>query len=882
MDKENLNLKMLSESCFFGSKYHTSVPSLSTLPPMKLSRPLDIQLNRNIAVISPNDSNDIRKIFNIGNMAIDVIQDSLWSEDGNNSLDISGYVHASSLKRRLLKRDSVIVVNALECLQDFRPILATLRDYCIETKKQVLISGDLAKKNNNRVFRNWDYNGIKLLIQSSGFSISDDMSTDSMYIFMISCSKDSYGDFLNINNLPDDTFSHLLVTTEHSGYRITGGIGSYINECEHLYGTDAGVLIIDNNNDVNLKKLNKNKWLFAQKFLTTERISQIESANYDTMADLIFEVIQSIQFYYTNLLTIECQEMGLYRTIEAKKIGLIHSQTKLITTCHGSSFHLAKAKRDIIDLENIHVAYREKFTLEESDAVVFPTNFLKESYRDSGILGLDDASRIIKRLPFNFNRLPEGESLEEYKKLIYIGKTSTIKGFDLFLRTLLELSLRYPKIKENIEEVAVFATSLDIHEQYIQELFNEVSNVYNINLYSLEREDLLSKLAITSKESLSLVTYTGDNHPMVVLELMGIGHDFIAAEAGGTPELIPNKFRSKHLVAPNEVDFTRKIVTAFETISERRDDIKKLTEIYKKEQDYINKQYSLESLKILPAKSSPVIHKNIKQNQILVEIIDMNNKEQLSKTLKSLETQKVVFDVIVSKKPTVKDIVSFDYIRLYAGDVLMPHALKYLTQLIRTDNKTAAAMSYLQTPTREGEKLIGNTYHTPYSPELGSVYLQEKYYRRVVAIFRKGTDISHPYFSDWQRCIAAVSMGFSVRTVPKKLAELTDIGVGEEQGSNEYNSKMAHSFKSLPVFDAYILNYQLKRLDDIYFGSKLFNHLQDIYIRRDDPSITYGISANTVQALEIYEKYVPSVIKLIVRKSVKLCFKSARSIKKLL
>lgn len=687
--------------------------------------------------------------------------------------------------------------------------------------------------------------------------------------------------FIKANQLPPTTIKHLIVTTEHSGYRVTGGIGSYVKECDHLYGDDVGILVIDSNRDINMEMINANRWLAAQSFLTHDRIDVIDSANFDTLGDLVFEVLENLLRFYPGIESIESQEMLLHRTIEAKKLGYINTDIKLITTCHGSSFHLAKAKRDVLEAENIHVAYREKFTIEESDVTIFPTRFLLESYRDSGLKNLDDASRVIKRLPFDYERIPLGSELHQYKRLIYIGKTSTIKGFNLFLETLLKLHDECPEICQQIEEVLVIATSTNIVERYLQELYRQVSERFNIRMVSLDREELLQSLSVYSADSLALITYKGDNHPLTVLEFMAIGHDFLAARAGGTPELIPDQFKKDFLVEANEEAFIHAVKAAFSNTAQRIEKIKALSRYYRKQQDEINNEYSIGHLRNLTPRIAQKA-KTAKPN-ITVLVIDTGSRKLLNNTLKSIESQ--------SLKPATVRVCKYDELdpseefgnqlvmRLYAGDTLSAKALEEMSRLLLADDSTGAALAYELVPTYLGAEFKGYTEFHPFAPELGSVFLQEKYGRRFVGLF-KGETYRNNDFTDWQKCIDIASQRLQVRIVPRLHLRLTELPEYVSQDILKKTSNLVHSFSALPVFDAYILHSELKRFDDLYWGSKLTNHLEDIYIRRDDPSILHGSTPALAKTVDIYRNKTPKIVRKGISFTTRNTYKALRKVKR--
>lgn len=767
--------------------------------------------------------------------------------------------------------DNLQLDKLLEYCDDIRPVLAAMRSALISGKKIALTAGY------NDGFWQWDAPSLASVLAAAGIeaaAIKDE--ADGLFTFTLACSKKSYESFLAAQHLPNPEIQHLIITTEHADYRVTGGIGSYVKECDVLYGDAVGVVILDNNQDVDLGKINRNRWIAAQQFVSLRRIATIDAANFDTLGDLAYEVLESLLCLYPRLESVESQEMLLHRTIEAKKIGLIPQDMKLITMCHGSSFHLAKAKRSVIDAENIHVAYREKFTIEESDCVIFPTRFLQKSYQESGISVRDDASRIIKRLPFDYSRLPKGKQLKDYRRIIYIGKTSTIKGFDLFLETLFEIEDKFPAIKDRIEEVVVMATTTKIEEPRLQDMFRRAEASYNLRMASLNREELLMTLANYSEDSLALVTYRGDNHPLAILELMGVGHDFLAANAAGTPELILPGTEKNYLVQADAPAFAAAVNAAFKHVGKRSREIRKAFDEYRRQQQIINEGYSIDQLRAIPALPMP---SRQQLDGIRVDIVrGVANDAALKATRQSLELQSHAPASIrvVEDDTESEDRKSGLYMRLYAGDLLHATALEHMVRLLNSDDITGGVMAYEDVPVYNGERLKGQEEFHPFSPELGSVFLQEKYSRRVVALLKN--PVLDNSFTDWQKLINISCSGQAIRIVPMKLATLVTTPSYPDTDLLHVQHQFARSYACLPVFDATILYSELKRFDDIYWGVQLMNHMHARYIRRDDPSISYNVSPTAIRLTDMYRRVLPLPLRKGLYTSLKATYRVMRKI----
>jgi hypothetical protein len=202
-----------------------------------------------------------------------------------------------------------------------------------------------------------------------------------------------------------------------------------------------------------------------------------------------------------------------------------------------------------------------------------------------------------------------------------------------------------------------------------------------------------------------------------------------------------------------------------------------------------------------------------------------------------------------------------------------------LKSFLYSDKSFKAVTGFEIVPTYENKEYLGNSFFIPYPPEMGSVFMQEKYARRLVVLFKKGTNLLPSDYTDWQRTIDIYAKNGRLGVLPELVFELTNsYSISFDQLENF--SKMSHSFTILPVFDAYILNYQLKRLDDMYFGSQLFNHLEDTFIRKDHPSITYDLSPEMKRIALIYEHRAPKVIKKIFSVTAKHGYRTVKKIKK--
>jgi len=775
-----------------------------------------------------------------------------------NLLEIDANTYSSDVAA--ISDSNKITVIGIEYLWDPRPIFRKIR--------QILIAGGEAEVfiGLKGGYYRWSVATVSSFIQALGMQIRTVDEGPEFTKLTLECSQQSYDSFLRSQHLPSSKFRHLIVTTEHADYRVTGGIGSYVKECDNLYGDDVAILIIDNSETLDRAKIADHRWLSAQSFIGDQRVTDIHSFNYDTYGDIVQEALECIVALYDSVESVESQEMLLNRVIDAKRIQLLPRQTRLITMCHGSSTHLAKAKRTVLDAENVHVAYREKYSIEYSDTVILPTNFLRSSYVDSGLESLEDPSRITKRLPFDLSQIPEGKPLERYERLIYIGKTSTIKGFDLFLESLIKLYDNHSSLVSQVKEVVVVVTYVDIKESYLRSLYEEAKKLFNIRIVSFSRSDLFETLSEYSKDSLALVTYRGDNHPLAVLELMAIGVDFVAANAAGTPELIIDGYEAHNLAPAEPNRYADAIATALKNAKARSPKVAQIKKQYRQQQERINRSYSLDELRTMPTLTHSVVTDNL---PVHIEIIGDKQTDNYQTTLKSINAQTYP-GVTVGRKQE-----EAHYMRLYAGDILEPYAIEMMVRAFH-DTKISAVMAdeFVMAYEGDGRRKGIEEFH-PYPPQIGSVFLQEKYSRRTVALFRRYP--GRESYSDWLRCVTLTCEGFGVRVVPMRLISLIDLPDYFTNDPVTLSSQFSHSFTALSVFDASILYSELRRFDDIYWGLKRVNHLEDYFVPRAE--IGPSVSAKVVRVVGAYERFTPDFIKIVISSISDCAFWLLRRIK---
>lgn len=217
-------------------------------------------------------------------------------------------------------------------------------------------------------------------------------------------------------------------------------------------------------------------------------------------------------------------------------------------------------------------------------------------------------------------------------------------------------------------------------EKSIGKLYPIVSELFNIEIISLSREDLLDFLAKSSEDSLALVTYPGDNHPTVILELMAIGHDFLALNCGGTPELIPKEYLAEHIIENNYDSIINKTVSNFSDIDNRSRSLEKLSQAYKKEQARINKDYNVHYFD----KFLGDVKYSTSKPGVLITVNGNTESKEYQNTIKSIKLQ-------TYKNIRIAELGNEEpfQIRLKEGDVLDPECIALMVGAAQVNDASA-------------------------------------------------------------------------------------------------------------------------------------------------------------------------------------------------
>ncbi|KAF0151689.1 MAG: group 1 glycosyl transferase [Ignavibacteria bacterium] len=500
-------------------------------------------------------------------------------------------------EKRVTEKDKVLLIidHLLEKQEDPRIILRAVKKNLLlnkDNKVKILSQGrtkpGIDYPEDETSYREWKLNELKLHLASGGFEIVDSEENDlSTILITISLQTEKYKGYLKELNLPEINMHYLICSNEHGKAKLTGGIGSYIEEAQKLFKrNEFGVFLVSKGN-----MLPENNIIYNERILTFDKFFDNQVINMNETAEMLLKSMQVVQYIYPYLSIVEIQDVeGFgYRVVQAKQSGLIASEILIQIVSHGSKIYLENASQRWLPIINYDVIYKEKIALENADRLAFPTKFIKKLYMDAGYNFLQERAYQL-RLPFEFKDFPNNQ-YKDVDTLIFYGKRYSMKGYDVFseIVTLLDMEeILGSKIKR-IVMIGPFFPEMTKQNKYF-ELLKKRIEVIEV---STPREEAINFIKKLHSHSVCVLPYKSDNHPYSVLEIVETGCPFIFAKAGGIPELLPEKFHDKLLGLLSSDDLTKKVKTVlFMDNNERYEIYSSVFAEMKYSQKCINKKFN--------------------------------------------------------------------------------------------------------------------------------------------------------------------------------------------------------------------------------------------------------------------------------------------------
>lgn len=461
-----------------------------------------------------------------------------------------------------------VLSDVIEHLTDPRPLISWIRSrlianpdnrFIVSTPDRLRLGyGDMnAIPPNESHVREWSLSELKQFFASAGFEIvrsghtranQFDLINSSIFI-ELKCSAGFYHNFLVETGLVYGSClpEHVLVTGEYAEFHNTGGIGTFVKEQREAYGFECTLCLIMAEPDENqgLEQYVRTKAIGPQLLLSGPETADLPKD------DIALKALLQIVFYFPELRSVQYADyQGLgCRIAQAKRVGMLPDSLTVIAFCHGMTHYLENAHETWFGLTHVSVAEKEKISVENADQVVFPTYFLKQLYSEAGIR-VQESKAILLRYPFHSSQPVVGET-SPVDTLVFYGKRSKMKGFELFLQALHYFGLK--ELNDNgIRKIVIIGPKVHDNEQTVA-MLADLRQAFHVEEHvDLGRDAAMQAVREVASHSICVMPYLADNHPYAVLDVAFAGAVPLMVSAGGIPEMFSDQFRELLLAKSNK------------------------------------------------------------------------------------------------------------------------------------------------------------------------------------------------------------------------------------------------------------------------------------------------------------------------------------------
>ncbi|TGR18096.1 glycosyltransferase [Mesorhizobium sp. M8A.F.Ca.ET.202.01.1.1] len=477
----------------------------------------------------------------------------------------------------------IILSDVIEHLVDVRPLVSGMRTLMRRNERSRLVVStpdrsrlqktEIEDLPNNRAHvREWNLEELIAFFISAGFCVDRcgwtrmnqfDESFSTSYL-ELSFSTTHYLDWLLDAGLIYHKREphHILITSEFQGVGASGGIGTVVEQQRQAYGPET-TLVVYVGPHTPLHSLHRRKQLTTPRHLFAD-----DSTLRLPTEDLALEAIQQLLFFFPDLETVQYQEyqgIGL-RVAQAGRAALFPPQLRTVVHCHGAVHYLENGMQTWIGASADLSAVREKIAIEHSDTIVFPSKFLKRLYEEAGIASLHQDIRVIG-YPYSFSAV-DHSVIGSVDKLVFVGKRISMKGFHLFLQTIVSSSAEL--LEAGVRFIVIIGPKAG-EEGLASPLLDQVRAHFFVDEHTdFHRDDLLLFANEHARSALFVLPYLADNQPLTVFDIIDAGALPILMDAGGVPEMLPHQWAAHVLSKPTSEALSHRILHVVNTTSKKR------------------------------------------------------------------------------------------------------------------------------------------------------------------------------------------------------------------------------------------------------------------------------------------------------------------------
>lgn len=247
-----------------------------------------------------------------------------------------------------------------------------------------------------------------------------------------------------------------------------------------------------------------------------------------------------------------------YAALRSRQVGRSLTETAFVLYCHGPARVFAEAARKVPDtVERFGEEVAQRGCAELADAVVSPSEWLVEWLRDHR-WPLPMSVRVIQNL---WRSAALGEPVQRapsrsrIRRLAFFGQLREGKGIRVFLESLRRLD---PALLAGVD-LLFLGHSRSWTEARLQEQLVGLAQAVRLET-QLDQTAALEELKVPG--TLAVMPSLLENSPYAVAECIEHGVPFLAADTGGTPELIATEDRARVLFPPTVDDFAGALTRA--------------------------------------------------------------------------------------------------------------------------------------------------------------------------------------------------------------------------------------------------------------------------------------------------------------------------------
>lgn len=495
-------------------------------------------------------------------LATGAFPDARWVEcDLNSTADLAQFFGGLNPDEPVL----MILSDVIEHIPDPRLLLAQLRTVLLQhpanrlvvsTPDRVLLDYKTYGKapDNLAHVREWTHEELANFCLAAGFQVERcghtranqfDEKYSTIYV-ELRCEPTQYIAFLKERGLlySDVLPSRLLVTAEYADMLGTSNVGTFCHELRRTYGqAETLCLFIGKPEKLNPSAIQLHQLIKPELLVDQHDLHLLTE-------DIALKAAVQLLFYFPNIRKIEYVDSQGHgcRLALAKRANLFPQWVKVVAHCQGATHFLENGNRTWYGAEYLGIAEREKISIENADAVVFPTMFLRDLYRECGIEVVDE--QIVQlRNPY----IVEADELlqaEQVDTLLFYGERSIRSGHELFCGAVAlgAAALSALGIKR-IVFVGPQADELDEEEADGDSLHSRFEIVH---LAPIGRAAVIEKLRSFAARAICVMPYLGENHPYAMLDASFAGMLPLMVRAGGVPEMYPAPFERTLLADASE------------------------------------------------------------------------------------------------------------------------------------------------------------------------------------------------------------------------------------------------------------------------------------------------------------------------------------------